>query len=52
MKIVRVLNNNVVLATRDDGGEVVLTGGGVGFGMKAGQRVGTSLHSPMPRPQQ
>ena len=42
MKIVRVLNNNVVLATRDDGGEVVLTGWGVGFGKKAGQPVDKS----------
>ncbi|MDU7503438.1 MAG: CAT RNA binding domain-containing protein, partial [Corynebacterium kroppenstedtii] len=42
MKIVRVLNNNVVLATRDDGGEVVLTGWGLGFGKKAGQPVDKS----------
>lgn len=42
MKIVRVLNNNVVLATRDNGGEVVLTGWGLGFGKKAGQPVDKS----------
>lgn len=42
MKIVRVLNNSVVLATRDDGGEVVLTGWGLGFGKKAGQPVDKS----------
>ncbi|MDU7286074.1 CAT RNA binding domain-containing protein [Corynebacterium kroppenstedtii] len=42
MKIVRVLNNNVVLATRDDDGEVVLTGWGLGFGKKAGQPVDKS----------
>lgn len=39
MKIVRVLNNNVVLATRDDGEEVVLTGGrGVRHESRAARR--------------
>lgn len=39
MKVLRVLNNNVVLSTRPDGTEVVLTGWGVGFKMKPGQLV-------------
>ncbi|MDO5626897.1 MAG: CAT RNA binding domain-containing protein [Mobilicoccus sp.] len=39
MKILRVFNNNVVLATGPTGGEVVLTGRGLGFQTKPGQRV-------------
>lgn len=38
MKILRVLNNNVVLASKDDT-EVVLTGWGIGFQKKPGQDV-------------
>lgn len=37
MKILRVLNNNVVLAHREDGTQVILTGRGLGFQAKAGQ---------------
>lgn len=42
MKVVRVLNNNVVLATDDSGREVILTGWGVGFHMKPGAVVDTA----------
>lgn len=41
MKVLRVLNNNVVLAIKD-GAEVVLTGWGVGFQKKPGQEVDQS----------
>ncbi|MEL4358778.1 MULTISPECIES: PRD domain-containing protein [unclassified Luteococcus] len=39
MEILRVFNNNVVLARNDVGQEVVLTGRGLGFQKKAGQPV-------------
>lgn len=39
MKVVQVLNNNVVLAVREDNQEVILTGWGVGFGQKPGRLV-------------
>ena len=39
MKILKVLNNNVVLALDDQNSELVLTGRGLGFQAKAGQRV-------------
>lgn len=39
MRILRVFNNNVVLARADDGGEVILTGRGLGFQAKPGDRV-------------
>ena len=39
MKVLRVLNNNVVLSVNEAGGEVVLTGWGVGFGKKRGDPV-------------
>ncbi|PJM79417.1 PRD domain-containing protein [Bifidobacterium scaligerum] len=42
MEILRVFNNNVVLAKDDDGGEVILTGRGLGFQAKPGQRVDAS----------
>lgn len=43
MRILRVFNNNVVLAAREDtAAEVVLTGRGVGFGASAGDRVDES----------
>lgn len=41
MKVLRVLNNNVVLAIKD-GAEVVLTGWGVGFQKKPGEDVDQS----------
>jgi beta-glucoside operon transcriptional antiterminator len=41
VEILRVFNNNVVLA-RSDGGEVILTGRGLGFQAKPGQRVDPS----------
>lgn len=31
MKILRIFNNNVVLARQDSGREVIVTGRGVGF---------------------
>lgn len=39
MKVLRVLNNNVVLSVRPDGTEVVLTGWGVGLHKKPGHLV-------------
>ncbi|MDO5076179.1 PRD domain-containing protein [Corynebacterium sp.] len=39
MNILRVLNNNVVLAVDESGGEVILTGWGVGFQTKPGRPV-------------
>lgn len=39
MEILRVFNNNVVLARDDTGGEVILTGRGLGFQAAAGQPV-------------
>lgn len=42
MEILRVFNNNVVLAKGADGGEVILTGRGLGFQAKPGQTVDES----------
>ncbi|MBW3089595.1 PRD domain-containing protein [Bifidobacterium miconisargentati] len=42
MEILRVFNNNVVLAKEADGGEVILTGRGLGFQAKPGQTVDES----------
>ncbi|MHA7220399.1 PRD domain-containing protein [Arthrobacter sp. MDT1-48-3] len=42
MEILRVFNNNVVLARKDTGGEVILTGRGLGFQAKPGQKVDTT----------
>lgn len=42
MEILRVFNNNVVLAKGGDGGEVILTGRGLGFQAKPGQTVDES----------
>lgn len=39
MEILRVFNNNVVLARDPDRGEVIVTGRGLGFQAKPGQRV-------------
>lgn len=39
MKVVRVFNNNVVLALDDAGGEVILTGRGLGYQARPGQDV-------------
>ena len=39
MEVVRVFNNNVVLALDDAGREVILTGRGLGFQARPGQRV-------------
>lgn len=39
MRVAKVFNNNVVLATGDDGVEVVLMGRGLGFGARTGDRV-------------
>lgn len=43
--ILRVFNNNVVLARDDFGRETILTGRGLGFGRHPGQRVDTALVS-------
>lgn len=42
MEMLRVFNNNVVLAKGADGGEVILTGRGLGFQAKPGQTVDES----------
>ncbi|KFI93847.1 BglG transcriptional antiterminator [Bifidobacterium saguini DSM 23967] len=42
MEILRVFNNNVVLAKDGNGGEVILTGRGLGFQAKPGQSVDES----------
>jgi beta-glucoside operon transcriptional antiterminator len=39
VEVLRVFNNNVVLARTDDRGEVILTGRGLGFQAKPGQQV-------------
>ena len=39
MELLRIFNNNVVLARRADGGEVILTGRGLGYQAKAGDAV-------------
>ncbi len=39
MKILRVFNNNLVLASDESGREVILTGRGLGFQARPGQRV-------------
>lgn len=39
MEVLRVFNNNVVLARTDTGGEVIVTGRGLGFQAKPGQGV-------------
>lgn len=43
MKILRIFNNNVVLARQDSGREVIVTGRGVGFKASAGQQVNPDL---------
>ena len=43
MKILRVFNNNVVLARDDAGGEVILTGRGLGFQARPGRTVDPTL---------
>jgi beta-glucoside operon transcriptional antiterminator len=42
VEVLRVFNNNVVLARGDDRGEVILTGRGLGFQAKPGQQVDES----------
>ncbi|KQU07143.1 phosphocarrier protein HPr [Rhodococcus sp. Leaf7] len=42
MEILRVFNNNVVLARADHGGEVIVTGRGLGFQAKPGHPVDTT----------
>lgn len=53
MKILRVFNNNVVLASSEDepGAEVVLTGRGLGFGASAGDTVDEAKISRVFRPE-
>ncbi|MEU3255362.1 PRD domain-containing protein [Streptomyces sp. NPDC006997] len=43
MKVLRVLNNNVVLARDEKGQEVILTGRGIGFSSGQGKRVDPAL---------
>ena len=51
MKVVRVLNSNVVLAVDETGAEAILTGWGVGFQAKPGQPVKTDKVTPTFRPE-
>lgn len=51
MKVVRVLNNNVVLAVDETGAEAILTGWGVGFQAKPGQPVKTGKVTRTFRPE-
>ncbi|MDQ0769441.1 beta-glucoside operon transcriptional antiterminator [Pseudarthrobacter defluvii] len=39
MEVLRVFNNNVVLARNGNGGEVIATGNGLGFQAKPGQKI-------------
>lgn len=39
MRVLRVFNNNVVLASTGEGGEVVVTGRGIGFQVKSGDQI-------------
>lgn len=41
MRVVRVFNNNVVLAATGEGGEVVVTGRGIGFQVRPGDAIDT-----------
>lgn len=50
MEILRVFNNNVVLARDDAGGEVILTGRGLGFQARPGQPVDTAKVVRVVRP--
>ncbi|QRV01901.1 PRD domain-containing protein [Arcanobacterium phocisimile] len=43
MEILRIFNNNVVLARQDSGREVIVTGRGVGFKAQAGQHLNPEL---------
>ena len=42
MEILRVFNNNLVLALDEHGRDVILTGRGLGFQARPGQQVDTS----------
>ena len=42
MKATRILNNNAVCASAEDGRELVLTGSGIGFGLRPGDAVDES----------
>lgn len=39
MRLLKVFNNNVVLAAEDDGRQLVVTGRGIGFGLRPGARL-------------
>lgn len=39
IRVVKVLNNSVVLAVEEPGGEVILMGKGIGFGKSIGQQI-------------
>ena len=42
MQVIKVLNNSLVLALREDGNEVILMGKGIGFGRNIGDEVDAS----------
>lgn len=42
MKIIKVINNNVVSALDDDGEEIIVMGKGIGYGKKPGTLVDES----------
>ena len=39
MRVKRVINNNVLCAVDEDGSEIIVTGRGIGFQRKIGERV-------------
>ena len=43
MRIKKVINNNILCVVNDRGGEMIVTGRGLGFGRKTGERVDPSL---------
>ncbi|WNM26628.1 PRD domain-containing protein [Demequina capsici] len=43
MRILKIFNNSILLAQRDDGSEVVVRGSGVGFGRSTGEEVPEEL---------
>lgn len=42
MRIKKVINNNILCVVDDKGAELIVTGRGLGFGRKIGQRVDAS----------
>ena len=51
MRVVKVLNNNVLLAAETDGRAVILTGKGIAFGVEIGQEVPVDRATQVFRPE-